>query len=154
MQRVAHAEVRVDDHSVGAIHRGLLVLLGVGQGDDTAHAEALARKVARLRIFEDEAGKMNRSVTDVRGSVLVVSQFTLYADTRRGNRPSFLGAAPPETADGLYEAFTAALSRAGVPCQTGTFRAGMQVALVNDGPVTLHLDTHAGDAGAVNDGEG
>lgn len=154
MQRVSRAEVRTGGRTVGSIRHGMVILLGVGRHDDEAHAETLARKLARLRIFEDDAGKMNRSVVDVGGGALVVSQFTLYADTRRGARPSFTDAAPPERADALYEAFTSALGRAGVACQTGTFRAMMEVELVNDGPVTLHLDTEAGDAGAVKTGGG
>lgn len=141
LQRVARAEVRVDDEVVGRIGQGLLVLLGVGRDDGESEALSLARKIAKLRIFEDAAGKMNDSVTDVGGSALVVSQFTLYADTRRGNRPGFAAAAPPERADALYRTFTSALSDQGVPVRTGTFRAMMQVDLVNDGPVTIWLDS-------------
>lgn len=144
LQRVSRAEVRVEGEVVGAIARGLVVLLGVGRSDGEDEARTLARKIAKLRIFEDAEGKMNLAVTDVGGGALVVSQFTLYADTRRGNRPGFAAAAPPEVADELYETFTAALAEHGVPVRTGTFRANMEVDLVNDGPVTLWLDTDAG----------
>ena len=146
LQRVSRAEVRVDGEVVGAIERGLVVLLGVGRGDGEAEAHRLARKIAKLRIFEDTDGKMNLALTDVGGGALVVSQFTLYAETRRGNRPGFAAAAPPDVADELYETFTAALAERGVPVRTGTFRASMEVDLVNDGPVTIWLDTDADGA--------
>ena len=139
MQRVARAAVRVDGEVRAAVGGGLLVLLGVAAGDTAADAERVAAKVARLRIFPDERGKFARSVGDERGGVLVVSQFTLLADTSRGNRPSFTDAAPPEQAEELYERFCAALAELGVPVETGIFGARMQVELVNDGPVTIVL---------------
>ena len=141
VQRVARAEVRVDGRQVGAVGRGLLVLLGVAQGDGEPDARLLADKVAALRIFEDEAGKMNRAVADVGGGVLAVSQFTLLGDARKGNRPGFTGAAPPDQANALYERFCALLREKGLPVATGVFRAHMEVELVNDGPVTLLLDS-------------
>ena len=140
IQRVGEASVSVDDREVAAIGRGFLVLVGVAHEDDAAAARALAAKTAKLRVFADEAGLMNRSLADVGGEVLAVSQFTLYADTRRGNRPSFTGAAPPEQGEELYEAYVAALRAAGVPVQTGVFGAHMRVALLNDGPVTILLE--------------
>jgi len=141
LQRVTEARVTVDGEVVGAVGPGLLVLLGVGQGDTDADAAWLADRVAGLRIFEDDAGKMNRSLLDTHRAALVVSQFTLHADTRKGRRPSFIGAAPPEEARRLYERFSAELERLGVHVQLGVFAAQMQVALVNDGPVTLLLDS-------------
>jgi len=141
LQRVQRAEVRVAGASVGRIGPGLLILLGVGHEDGEAEAAALARKTARLRIFEDADGKMNASLLDVGGAALVVSQFTLFADARRGNRPGFTSAAPPERADALYRSYTGALAGHGVPVETGTFQARMEVELVNDGPVTIWLDT-------------
>ena len=143
LQRVSEASVTEDDRVLGAIGPGLLVLLGVEHGDGTAEADLLARKTAALRIFEDAAGKMNRSVLDIGASALVVSQFTLAADLRRGNRPSFSAAAAPDTAELLYERFCAALREAGVPVATGRFAARMAVRLVNDGPVTIWLDSAA-----------
>ena len=140
LQRVTEAHVRVDDRIVGAIERGLLVLLGVAVGDGEGEADYLARKCANLRIFEDQAGKMNRSVLDVGGSVLVVSQFTLCADTSRGNRPGFSGAAPPEIAGHLYQRFTGSLADLGLSIATGNFQTNMAVQLVNDGPVTILLE--------------
>lgn len=141
LQRVSRASVVIDGETVGAIGPGLLVLLGVAPADTVAEAEWLAEKVAGLRIFNDESGKMNRDVADVGGSLLVVSQFTLHGDCRKGRRPSFIGAAPPDIAIPLYEAFINALRGLGLPVQTGRFGAMMQVELVNDGPVTLILDT-------------
>jgi D-tyrosyl-tRNA(Tyr) deacylase len=141
LQRVSRAAVVIDGETVGAIERGLLVLLGVAPADTPAEANWLAEKIAGLRIFNDEAGKMNLSVADVGGAVLVVSQFTLHGDCRKGRRPSFLGAAPPEIAVPLYEAFINALRALGLPLATGRFGAMMQVELINDGPVTLILDT-------------
>jgi D-tyrosyl-tRNA(Tyr) deacylase len=141
LQRVSRAEVRVDDESIGSIGPGLVVLLGVGPGDDDAVAEALARKVAELRIFADDAGRTNRSLLDVSGEALVVSQFTLFADTRRGRRPGFTGAALPEVAIPLYERFAGALEGLGVGVARGRFGAEMAVELVNDGPFTIWLDT-------------
>jgi len=140
IQRVSRASVTVDGEVVGRIDRGLLVLLGVAPGDTEATADAMAGKVARLRIFADEAGKMNRSVRDVGGAALVVSQFTLLADARKGNRPSFAGAAPPEEARRLYERFCKALAAEGVPVERGVFGAMMAVELVGDGPVTIVLE--------------
>ena len=141
IQRVSEASVTVDQQTVGAIDQGLMVLLGVAQGDTSQEAKALAEKTAGLRIFEDDAGKMNRSVEEIGGSLLVVSQFTLLGDCRKGRRPGFTNAAPPELADQLYEEYVAALRSRGVNVATGVFRADMQVALVNDGPVTMLLDS-------------
>jgi D-tyrosyl-tRNA(Tyr) deacylase len=141
LQRVSRAAVVVDGEIVGAIERGLLVLLGVAATDTAAEMQRLAEKTAGLRIFADEAGKMNRSVGDVGGELLVVSQFTLFGDCRKGRRPSFVDAAPPEIAVPMYEAFVHALRSLGLPVRTGRFGAMMQVELVNDGPVTLILDT-------------
>lgn len=141
MQRVSRAEVRVDGEVVGRIGPGLLVLLGVGEGDGEAAADWLADKIAHLRVFEDEEGKMNRSLLDTAGSVLAVSQFTLYGDCRKGRRPSFAAAARPERAEPLFEYFVARMREQGVPVETGRFGARMEVELVNDGPVTLWLDT-------------
>ena len=140
MQRVAEARVVVDGKVVGEIGPGLCVLLGVARGDDEAAAQRLAEKVARLRIFENAEGKFDRSVLDTGGSALVVSNFTLIADTAKGNRPSFSEAASPEKGDGLYEAFCSALRALGAPVETGTFGARMRVELTNDGPVTVVLD--------------
>ena len=139
-QRVTEGRVLVDGSAVGEIRAGLVVLLGVERGDDGAEAERLAGKVARLRIFAGEGSKFDLSVLDVGGSALVVSQFTLIADTRKGNRPSFTRAAPPDEADPLYERFCAALAAEGVPVERGVFGARMAVELVNDGPVTIVLD--------------
>lgn len=141
VQRVSEASVTVEDRTIGEIGPGLLVLLGVEDGDGDAEADFLARKIANLRIFEDDGGRMNRSVLDVRGSVLAVSQFTLCADVSRGNRPGFSGAAPPEVANPLYARFSDQLAGHGVPVQTGRFAARMAVRLINDGPVTIWLDT-------------
>jgi D-aminoacyl-tRNA deacylase len=137
VQRVARAEARPG----GAIERGLLVLLGIADGDDELRASRLANRVARLRVFPNDDGKFDRSVLEVDGAVLVVSQFTLIADTQKGNRPSFTGAARPEQAEPVYERFSAELRALGVPVETGVFGAAMQVELVNDGPVTIVLDT-------------
>lgn len=144
VQRVARAAVTVAGEAVGEIGPGLLVLVGIGPDDDEAAADWLAGKVARLRILADEAGHMNRSVLDTGGAILAVSQFTLLADTRKGNRPSFIGAAPPERAEPLYEHFVASLRGLGIEVATGRFGAAMQVALVNDGPVTIILEPQAG----------
>jgi D-tyrosyl-tRNA(Tyr) deacylase len=140
VQRVAEARVRVADEVVGATGAGLCVLLGVARGDEAADAERLAGRVARLRIFENDEGKFDRSVVDTGGAVLVVSQFTLIADTEKGNRPSFTEAAPPAEAERLYEAFCAALRALGVRVETGVFGARMRVEITNDGPVTIVLD--------------
>jgi D-aminoacyl-tRNA deacylase len=143
IQRVVSSHVVVDHQTVGAIERGLMVLLGVGQGDTMQQASYLADRVAGLRIFGDENGKMNLSVSQSSGSILVVSQFTLLADCYRGRRPGFSGAADPATAKQLYEFFCDELRRLNIPVQTGIFQADMQVHLVNDGPVTIILDTDA-----------
>ena len=141
IQRVSRAAVRVDGVTVGAIERGFLVLLGVTHADGRAEAEWLARKVAGLRIYEDNAGKMNLGLLDVGGAVLVVSQFTLYGDARKGRRPSFTNAARPEQAEPLVDHFATRLREEGLQVETGVFGAMMEVDLVNDGPVTLWLDT-------------
>ncbi|WP_261664133.1 D-aminoacyl-tRNA deacylase [Deinococcus sp. Marseille-Q6407] len=141
LQRAAQGRCTVEGQVTGQIGQGLVVLLGVGPEDTSAEAEQLAQKVARLRIFSDDAGKMNLSVTDIGGAVLSISQFTLYADTRRGNRPSFTGAAAPAQAQKLYQAFNAALRAENLPVEEGIFGADMQIELLNDGPVTLLLDT-------------
>jgi len=141
VQRVSEASVALDGQVVGAIERGLLVLLGVTHSDSEAEAAALARKIAGLRIFEDAAGKFNLALNDVDGAVLVVSQFTLYGDARKGRRPSFTDAARPEQAESLIQRFVELLRGEGLPVQTGVFGAIMAVHLVNDGPVTLWLDT-------------
>jgi D-tyrosyl-tRNA(Tyr) deacylase len=140
VQRVSHASVRVGEELAGEIGAGLCVLLGVARGDGPAEASRLAGKVARLRIFEDDEGRFDRSLLDTGGEALVVSQFTLLADTAKGNRPSFTEAAPPEEAEPLYEAFCAELRRLGVRVETGVFGARMEVELVNDGPVTIALE--------------
>jgi D-aminoacyl-tRNA deacylase len=141
VQRVSEARVTVDNKIVGEIGRGLLVLVGVGHEDNQASVDYLSEKIVGLRIFEDDSGKMNKAVGEAGGKVLVVSQFTLYGDVRRGKRPSFDGAAPSETARSLYEYFVARIRAAGIPCQTGKFQEMMQVELVNDGPVTILLDS-------------
>jgi D-tyrosyl-tRNA(Tyr) deacylase len=141
VQRVSRAAVRVDRQVVGEIGHGLVVLLGVASGDGEEDARWAADKVAQLRIFEDGAGKMNRSVEDVGGGVLLISQFTLLGDARKGNRPSFVAAAAPDAARALYEGVAARLRERGLPVATGVFRATMEVELVNDGPVTLLLDS-------------
>ncbi|HUG48314.1 MAG TPA: D-aminoacyl-tRNA deacylase [Candidatus Limnocylindria bacterium] len=140
IQRVARAEVSVGDEVVGSIGEGLVVLVGVGRADDQVVAGRLADKCVELRIFRDEEGRTNRSLLDVGGEVLAVSQFTLYADTRKGRRPSFLDAAPPEQGEALYEEFVRALEARGVRVARGVFGAEMEVALVNDGPMTIWLD--------------
>ena len=139
LQRVNEARVRVGDEPVGEIGRGLCILLGVARGDDAAEAQRLAGKVARLRVFEDAEGRFDRSLLETGGAALVVSQFTLLADTAKGNRPSFADAAPPDEAEPLYWAFCAALRELGVPVETGRFGARMALELVNDGPVTIVL---------------
>jgi D-aminoacyl-tRNA deacylase len=140
VQRVSRARVTAAGRVAGEIGRGLLVLVGFAPGDEAGAAEWMADKIAGLRIFPDAEGKMNRSVAEVAGGLLVVSQFTLYGDASRGRRPSFVGAAPPERAIPLYECFVAALRRCGCPVETGEFGAAMQVELVNDGPVTILLE--------------
>jgi D-tyrosyl-tRNA(Tyr) deacylase len=141
VQRVSRAKVTVEGRVTGEIGAGLMVLLGVGRGDSPMVAASLAEKVANLRIFEDEQGKMNRSLLDVKGAALVVSQFTLYGDARGQRRPSFISAAPPELAAALYEEFNKALRGLGVTVATGIFQAMMTVELVNEGPVTILLDS-------------
>ncbi|MFZ0536909.1 MAG: D-aminoacyl-tRNA deacylase [Candidatus Sulfotelmatobacter sp.] len=141
VQRVSRAQVTVNGEVTGRIGLGMLVLLGVGRDDTQADASYLARKIAGLRIFEDDNGKMNRSLLDVGGSVLAVSQFTLYANVSRGNRPSFDAAAPAEKARQLYEFFVAEIRTAGFVCETGRFQEMMKVELTNEGPVTILLDS-------------
>lgn len=141
VQRVSQAQVVVDGEVVGRIEQGLLVLLGVAAGDGEDDARQLADKIVSLRVFEDEAGKMNRSLAEVRGAMLVVSQFTLLGDCRKGRRPSFDAAAPPDLARSLYELFAARVREQGIEVATGRFREMMQVELTNDGPVTLLLDS-------------
>ena len=140
--RVASASVRIDGAVNGSIDRGFLILLGIGPEDTAQHGRKLAEKILGLRVFEDENGKMNLGLADVGGSVLVISQFTLYGDCRRGRRPSFVGAAPPEIAIPLYEQFLADCEELGFPPQHGEFGADMQVESINDGPVTLILDSN------------
>jgi D-tyrosyl-tRNA(Tyr) deacylase len=144
VQRVTRARVTSEGELTGAIGAGLCVLVGVGQSDAEADASALADKVTKLRIFEDEAGKMNKSLLDVGGALLAVSQFTLYGDTSKGRRPSFVGAMEPGRAEQLFESFCAACRNQGVTVATGRFRTHMSVELVNDGPVTIWLDSEAG----------
>lgn len=141
LQRVSEASVEVAGETVGSIGQGLLLLLGITHADTTAQADFLAYKIAGLRIFSDEEGKMNRSVKDAGGSVLVVSQFTLYGDMRKGRRPSFDEAAPPDRARTLYEYFVERLRAERLPVSTGVFQASMQVKLINDGPVTFIVET-------------
>ena len=147
LQRVSRAAVHVDGETVGEVGRGLLILLGVGSQDRPDDVDYVAEKVANLRIFDDDEGKMNLSVLDVGGGALVVSQFTLYADTSRGRRPGFTHAAPPELAQSLYEAFTDALRDLGVSVATGVFGARMHVEIHNDGPVTLVVESPLRDGG-------
>jgi D-tyrosyl-tRNA(Tyr) deacylase len=141
VQRVSRAEVRVDGEQVGAVGKGLLVLLGVARDDGEADARAMAVKLAGLRVFPDQAGKMNLALAEVGGGLLLISQFTLLGDARQGNRPGFTEAAPPEAADPLYQRVAALLRAQGLPVATGVFRADMEVELVNQGPVTILLDT-------------
>ena len=141
VQRVSQASVTIEDQIIGEIDRGFMILLVIHEEDTQEDADYLIRKIPLLRVFEDEAGKMNQSVQDINGSILSVSQFTLYADTRKGNRPSFIKAARPETAIPLYEYFNTGLRQAGLTVETGKFGGDMDVALVNDGPVTIIFDT-------------
>ena len=143
LQRVSAARVEVNATTIGEIGPGLLILICAMQEDTEAEADKLAAKIAKLRIFQDEDGRMNRSVRDIDGSALIVSQFTLAADTRRGNRPGFSAAAPPDEGERLYEYFTAQVQAQGIPVATGRFGADMAVSLTNDGPVTIWLDTDA-----------
>lgn len=140
IQRVNHGRVTIDGRINADIGRGLVILLGIGPGDDEAKSAALAKKIAQMRILEDDQGKMNLSVLDTCGSAIVVSQFTLFADTRRGNRPSFVNAAPPDIASPLVDHFVEQLRILGVPTQTGEFGAHMLVSLENDGPVTIWIE--------------
>lgn len=141
VQRVSSAQVTVAGEIVGQIERGFLVLVGITHNDGEAEAAYLARKIVGLRVFEDDSGKMNLSLTDIGGAVLAVSQFTLYGDVRKGRRPSFIDAARPDQAEPLYQRFCHLLAAEGVAVEQGVFQAHMQIALVNDGPVTLWLDT-------------
>jgi D-tyrosyl-tRNA(Tyr) deacylase len=141
VQRVTSASVAVDNRTIGEIGPGLLILVCAMLGDSETESQRLAEKIAKLRIFRDEAGRMNRSLLDIGGSALVVSQFTLAADTTRGNRPGFSTAAPPARGEDLYEDFTARIRGLGIPTETGRFGADMAVSLVNDGPVTIWIDT-------------
>ena len=140
LQRVSKASVTVDEQTISAIGKGLLILLGVGHGDGEEQAKFLAEKIAYLRVFEDEQGKTNLSILDVKGEAIVVSQFTLYADTRKGRRPSFIDAALPDAAEPLVNRFVQLLRGQGVPTQTGRFGAHMAVEIHNDGPVTIWLE--------------
>lgn len=140
IQRVKEAQVTIDDELVGDISQGLLLLVGVGPDDEQEDLDYAVRKITNMRIFSDDMGKMNLSVQDIKGSVLSVSQFTLFADTKKGNRPAFTGAAKPDKAEKMYLDFNEALAQF-VPVETGIFGADMQVSLVNDGPVTIILDT-------------
>ena len=141
VQRVTRAQVSIGDEGVGAIGAGLVVLLGIRAEDSEKDLTWLADKIVHLRVFEDESGKMNNSLTDIGGEVLIISQFTLYGDCRKGRRPGFSGAAPPEIAEPLYQQFVDAVRARNIQVATGTFQAEMQVELVNDGPVTLLLDS-------------
>ena len=141
LQRVAHASVTVDEKVIGKIQRGFLLLVGVTHDDVIEDMEYLVRKIVQMRIFEDEEGKLNRSIQDIGGEILSVSQFTLFADTRKGNRPSFSKAAPGDVAIEMFEQFNGLLRDTGIPVETGQFGAGMKVELLNDGPVTILLDS-------------
>ena len=141
LQRVAHASVTVDEKVIGKIQRGFLLLVGVTHDDAMEDMEYLVRKIVQMRIFEDEEGKLNRSIQDIGGEILSVSQFTLYADTKKGNRPSFSKAAPGDVAIEMFEQFNGLLRETGVPVETGQFGADMKVELLNDGPVTILLDS-------------
>ena len=141
IQRVLRSDVRVDDEIIGAIERGMTVLVGVGDTDTAGDAELIARKIATLRIFEDDAGKINRAINEVGGAILLISQFTLYADCRKGRRPSFVHAALPDVAEPLVEQVVAALRGHGLRVETGRFGAEMHVTIVNDGPLTIWLDS-------------
>lgn len=145
LQRVSRATVRVEQRKITSIDKGIVLLIGIGKGDEALDLPRLAQKVVDLRIFEDQAGKMNRSLRDVEGEILAVSQFTLYGDTKKGRRPSFSKAASPQEAKPLFDAFISALKAKEVPVKTGVFGARMEVELVNDGPVTfiLELASHA-----------
>lgn len=141
IQRVTQAEVTIDQKSVGKIEQGFMVLLGIHETDNVEDVAYLVRKISKLRVFEDTAGKMNLSIQEIQGSILSVSQFTLYADTKKGNRPSFIEAARPEAAIPLYELFNKQLKALNIPVETGEFGADMAVSLINAGPVTIIIDT-------------
>lgn len=141
IQRVSQAAVSINEREVGRIDHGLLILLGVHDTDTQTDVDYLIKKIAQMRVFEDEQGKMNLSIEDVKGTLLSISQFTLFADTKKGNRPSFIAAARPETAIPLYEAFNEGLRQRGITVETGEFGADMAVSLVNDGPVTIIIDS-------------
>ncbi len=141
IQRVSQAKVVVDENTVGQIGKGFMILLGVHEQDTQADVDYLVGKISKLRVFEDNQQKMNRSIIDVGGEILSISQFTLFADTKKGNRPSFVQAAKPDTAIPLYEAFNEGLRQAGIPVETGIFGADMKCHLVNDGPVTIIIDS-------------
>lgn len=141
IQRVSQAKVVVDENTVGQIKRGFMILLGVHEEDTQADVDYLVGKISKLRVFEDDQQKMNRSIIDVGGEILSISQFTLFADTKKGNRPSFVQAAKPDTAIPLYESFNEGLRQAGIPVETGIFGADMKCHLVNDGPVTIIIDS-------------
>ena len=141
LQRVAHASVTVEEKVIGKIQRGFLLLVGVTHDDAMEDMEYLVRKIVQMRIFEDEEGKLNRSIQDIGGEILSVSQFTLYADTKKGNRPSFSKAAPGDVAIEMFEQFNGLLRETGIPVETGQFGADMKVELLNDGPVTILLDS-------------
>ena len=141
LQRVAHASVTVDEKVIGKIQRGFLLLVGVPHDDAMEDMEYLVRKIVQMRIFEDEEGKLNRSIQDIGGEILSVSQFTLYADTKKGNRPSFSKAAPGDVAFEMFDQFNGLLRETGIPVETGQFGADMKVELLNDGPVTILLDS-------------
>ena len=141
LQRVSHASVTVEEKVIGKIHRGFLLLVGVTHDDAMEDMEYLVRKIVQMRIFEDEEGKLNRSIQDIGGEILSVSQFTLYADTKKGNRPSFSKAAPGDVALEMFEQFNGLLRDTGIPVETGQFGADMKVELLNDGPVTILLDS-------------
>lgn len=141
LQRVAHASVTVEEKVIGKIQRGFLLLVGVTHDDAMEDMEYLVRKIVQMRIFEDEEGKLNRSIQDIGGEILSVSQFTLYAETKKGNRPSFSKAAPGDVAIEMFEQFNGLLRKTGIPVETGQFGADMKVELLNDGPVTILLDS-------------
>lgn len=141
IQRVSQAKVVVDENTVGQINRGFMILLGVHEQDTQTDVDYLVGKISKLRVFEDDQQKMNRSIIDVGGEILSISQFTLFADTKKGNRPSFVQAAKPDTAIPLYEAFNEGLRQVGIPVETGIFGADMKCHLVNDGPVTIIIDS-------------
>ena len=141
MQRVSKADVKVENENIGSIQQGLMVLLGVAQGDTTADADYLGDKIINLRVFEDDQGKMNHSLLDTGGELLMVSQFTLLGDCKKGRRPSFVNAAHPEIAEKLYEYLVCKIREKGIPTQTGKFRAMMDVSLINTGPVTILVDS-------------